>query len=125
MLLSTIGGGPHHEDYLTWGQQAMQRSQKWSNALKIPFFPNASIGWDDTPRFPQKGKKDVVHYNNSPQAFSFYLQQAKAYLDARPTQPKLITIFSWNEWVEEGYLLPDAKDGFGYLDAVKKVIFGN
>lgn len=35
---------------------------------------------------------------------------------------KLITVFSWNEWIEGGYLLPDMKYGFGYLEAVKEVI---
>lgn len=37
------------------------------------------------------------------------MQKAKEYCDARSNQPKLITLFSWNEWVEGGYLLPDIK----------------
>ncbi len=50
-----------------------------------------------------------------------YLQKSKEYCDAHPDQPKLITLFSWNEWIEGGYLLPDMKYGFGYLEAVKDV----
>jgi hypothetical protein len=35
-----------------------------------------------------------------------------------------MTIFSWNEWIEGGYLLPEMKYGFQYLQAVKKVMSG-
>jgi hypothetical protein len=84
--------------------------------------PNASIGWDDTPRFPHKTQEDVVHFNQSPQSFAAFLQKAKAYCDKHPEQPKLITVYAWNEWVEGAYLLPDMKYGFDYLDAVKDVM---
>jgi len=115
-------GGPHPEDYIQWASESMERRKRWDEALSIPFFPNASIGWDATPRFPMQGKRDVVHYNKSPESFSTYLQQTKKYCDEHPGQPKLMTIFSWNEWVEGGYLLPDMKYGFDYLKAVKKVM---
>ncbi|MGO1597809.1 MAG: glycosyltransferase WbsX family protein [Sphingobacterium sp.] len=115
-------GGPHREDYIQWGVESMERIQRWNEALSIPYFPNATIGWDDTPRFPDKTQKDVVHYNTSPTSFAAFLQKAKEYADKHPNQPKLITVFSWNEWVEGGYLLPDAKYGYGYLEAVRDII---
>ena len=115
-------GGPHPEDYIRWGVEAMERINKWDEALSIPFFPNASIGWDDSPRFPHKRKEHIVHLNKSPQAFSSFLQKAKDYLCEHPDQPKLITIFAWNEWIEGAYLLPDIKYGFSYLEAVRKVM---
>ncbi len=117
-------GGPHPEDYIVWAEEAKARRTKWDDALSVPFFPNASIGWDDTPRFPAKGMKDIVHYNKTPEAFAAYLQQAKKYCDNHPEQAKLITIFSWNEWIEGGYLLPDVKYGFQYLEQVEKVMSG-
>jgi len=110
------------EDYLVWGEQAMQRRQHWDEALDIPYFPNVSIGWDDTPRFPDKGKSHVIHYHKSPESFAAYLQKAREYADWHPGQSRLITVFSWNEWVEGGYLLPDMRWNFGYLEAVKKVM---
>ncbi len=116
--------GSHPEDYVQWGVQAMERREKWDAALSIPFFANASIGWDDSPRFPHQGKEQIVHLNKSPEAFSSFLQKAKEYCNEHPQQPKLITIYAWNEWVEGSYLLPDIKYGFGYLEAVKKVISG-
>ena len=117
-------GGAQPEDYILWGVQAMERREKWDEALSIPYFPNVSIGWDDSPRFPKKGKERIVHLNKSPQAFSSFLQKAKDYCDEHPEQPKLMTIFSWNEWIEGSYLLPDIKYGFSHLEAVKKVISG-
>jgi len=117
-------GGPHPEDYIQWGTESMERRKQWEEAASVPYFPNVSIGWDDSPRFPHKGKKDIVHYNKSPEGFAAFMQKAKEYCDEHPEQPKLITVFSWNEWVEGGYLLPDVKFGFSYLNAVKKVISG-
>ena len=32
-----------------------------------------------------------------------------------------ITLTTWNEWTEGGYLEPEKKYGYGYLDAIKKV----
>jgi len=116
------GQGEGVEDYITWGEEAMTRREHWDEALDIPYFPNVSIGWDDTPRFPAKGESNVIHYNNSPESFAAYLQRAKDYLDEHPDQPRLITLFSWNEWVEGGYLLPDMRWEYGYLEAVEKVI---
>ncbi len=117
-------GGPHREDYLQWAKESGERRQQWDAALSIPYFPNASIGWDDSPRFPHKGPKDMVHYNKSPESFATSLQKAKQYCDNHPDQPKLITLFSWNEWIEGGYLLPDMKYGFSYLNAVRSVVSG-
>ena len=45
-------------------------------------------------------------------------------MEEHPDQAKLITLFSWNEWVEGGYLLPDMRWEFGYLEAVEKVLGG-
>lgn len=117
-------GGPHREDYLRWAMESRERREQWDAALSIPYFPNASIGWDDTPRFPHKEAKDMVHYNKSPEGFAASMQKAKEYCDNHPDQTKLITVFSWNEWIEGGYLLPDMKYGFGYLNAVKRVVSG-
>jgi len=118
-------GWGHNEDYLTIGKETESKREMLDSVLDVPYFPNVSIGWDDTPRFPNKERKDIISYNKSPEAFAFYLERAKVYLDERPNQPKLITIFAWNEWVEGSYLLPDAKYGFQYLKKLKSVINGN
>ncbi len=110
------------DDYLVYGANAVKIREQMDSILDIPVFPCVSIGWDDTPRFPAKGIKDVVNYNNTPESFAALLSKAKKYADSHPEQPKLITINAWNEWVEGSYLLPDMLNGFDYLEAVKEVI---
>jgi len=114
--------GGINEDYIVYGSNSIKIREQMDAILDVPVFPCVSIGWDDTPRFPAKGMKEVVHYHNTPQSFAALLAKAKKYADNHPEQPKLITINAWNEWVEGSYLLPDMLNGFGYLEAVKEVI---
>jgi hypothetical protein len=114
--------GGFNEDYISYGTNSVRIREQMDSILDVPVFPCVSIGWDDTPRFPAKGIRDVVHYNNTPQSFAALLSIAKKYADKHPGQPRLITINAWNEWVEGSYLLPDMQNGFGYLKAVKEVI---
>jgi len=114
--------GGLNEDYIVYGSNSVRIREQMDSILDIPVFPCVSIGWDDTPRFPAKGIRDVVHYHNNPQSFAALLSKAKKYADSHPEQPPLITINAWNEWVEGSYLLPDMLYGFGYLEAVKEVI---
>ena len=118
-------GWSKQQDYIKWATKALEQREQWDNTLTIPYFPNASIGWDDTPRFPAKGETDIVRFNKSPESFAASLELARQYCDDHPGQPKLITIFSWNEWIEGGYLLPDVKFGFQHLEAVKTVMDGS
>lgn len=110
------------EDYVVYGSNSVRIRTQMDSLLHVPLFPCVSVGWDDTPRFPAKGIHDVVHYNNTPESFAMLLLKAKEYADSHPEQPRLITVNAWNEWVEGSYLLPDMKNGFGYLEAVKDVI---
>ncbi len=110
------------EDYLVYGTNSLRIREQMDSILEVPVFPCVSVGWDDTPRFPDKGIRDVVHYHNTPQSFAALLSKAKKYADSHPDQPKLITINAWNEWVEGSYLLPDMLHGFEYLEAVREVI---
>lgn len=119
--ISFYNMGGFSEDYLTYGANSLKIREHWDETFDIPVFPCVSIGWDDTPRYPAKGKADVTHYHVTPQAFESFLLEARAYAESHPEQPKLITINAWNEWIEGSYLLPDRLNGFGYLDAVKSV----
>ena len=62
-----------------------------------------------------------MHFNQSQRLSPLSCKRRKEYCDRHPEQPKLITVYAWNEWVEGAYLLPDVKYGFGYLNAVKDV----
>ena len=45
----------------------------------------------------------------------------KAYLENRPEKDRILTINAWNEWTEGSYLEPDTVNGYGYLEAIKRV----
>jgi len=114
--------GMFNTDYQKHCEDAATLRNQWDEYMDIPLFPTVSIGWDDTPRFPNKGENDVTRWNHTPEVFASYLQQAKDYADSHAdTQPKFVMINAWNEWVEGSYLLPDKYSGFGYLEAVKSV----
>ena len=89
---------------------------------ELPYFPHISVGWDNNPRF--KEFREGIVKNNTPENIRKALEQAKAFADAHPNQPPLITINSWNEWTETSYLQPDDLYGYGYLQAVKQVFGG-
>ncbi len=117
-------GSGINEDYIKWAEKAMSVQDKWASLLSIPYIPTVSVGWDNTPRYPQFGKDQVVHYNKTPDSFAAYMIRAKEFLRNHPNQPKLIIVNAWNEWVEGSYLEPDMQWGYGYLEAVKKVMDG-
>jgi hypothetical protein len=116
-------------DYL-WGRQ--KYLSFWARAqtdYSIPYFPNATINWDNSPRAaagadwsrPAAPVVNSVITGNTPAAFQQSLAFIKARLLALPTQPKIITINAWNEWPEGSCLEPAQQYGYGYLEAVKAV----
>lgn len=113
-----------NEDYVKWAENGIRLRLKWDAMIDIPYFPCVSMGWDNTPRYPELGMESVVHLGNTPESFAAYLQEAKQYLAARPDHPPLIIMNAWNEWVEGSYLEPDMQWGYAYLEAVKKVMSG-
>jgi hypothetical protein len=86
------------------------------------YYPHVATGWDSSPRTVRR--VGVIVKNNTPQNFELALREAKAFVDAHPDQAPLITINSWNEWTETSYLEPDTKNGYGFLEAVKRVFVG-
>ncbi len=103
--------------YPAWAQKAMASWEGYEKEFN-QYFPQVSIGWDNTHRFPS-AKTAVT--GSTPEAFEACLRKAKSFLDSRPQQTPLLTLNSWNEWTEGSYLLPDQRWGYGYLQAVKNV----
>jgi hypothetical protein len=86
------------------------------------------MGWDSSPRTVQSDVFINAGYpftptlsGNTPDAFREALARAKAFLDARTSVPKILTINAWNEWTEGSYLEPDTVHGRGYLEAIRDV----
>ncbi len=107
------------KDYVDWGMEAVRQWPDYEKALGIPYWPHVSLGWDNNPRFVEK--LDIVR-NSTPAAFKSFMIKARKFLDEHPNQPPVITINSWNEWVEGSYLEPDMRNGYGYLEALQSAM---
>ena len=114
--------GGFNPDYAQHCAESVKIRECVDSLYNIPVFPTVSIGWDDSPRFPYKGADDITHLNHSPEVFEQYLRIAKDYADAHAaTQPRMVMVNAWNEWVEGSYLLPDEVWGYQWLEAVQRV----
>jgi hypothetical protein len=107
-------------------QKYMEYWRKITQEISLPYFPNASVGWDSSPRTLQSDSFSNVGYpftpciaNNTPKHFAQALQELKNEMDCRNT--RILTINSWNEWTEGSYLEPDTVNGMGYLEAIRDV----
>ena len=100
-------------DY-TW--QRILELRPISNTHKM--IPCAFTDWDNTPRHKERG---YLFQGVSPDKFKSYFKQlidnTKKFYDT-----DLIFVFAWNEWAEGGYLEPDEKNGFAFLEAIKECL---
>ena len=100
-------------DY-TW--QRILELRPISNAPKM--IPCAFTDWDNTPRHKERG---YLYQGVSPDKFKSYFKQlidnTKNFYDT-----DMIFVFAWNEWAEGGYLEPDEKNGFAFLEAIKECL---
>lgn len=73
------------------------------------------VDWDNTPR---RGSKGQVSIGSTPELFEKYLGLQITNIEKNYSNDYLY-IFAWNEWAEGGYLEPDTKYGYKYLQAIK------
>lgn len=85
----------------------------------ITYYPHVSIGWNRNPRL-QFHDPDIL-LNNTPENVEKAFRAAREWIDAHPDHAPLIVVNSWNEWTEGSYFEPDTVNGYGYLEAAKKV----
>lgn len=91
------------------------------DTINAPLYPLVSLGWDNTPRFISPWRKWLC-LDNTPENIQKGFELAKEYIDTHDNvKAPLIIVNSWNEWTEGSYLQPDDLNGYGYLEAVKKV----
>lgn len=76
----------------------------------------AFVNWDNTPR---KGINGFAIEGSSPEKFGRYMELQYQNI-INNYQNKYLFIFAWNEWAEGGYLEPDEKYKFRYLEALKR-----
>ena len=92
----------------------------WENILgRTPnekVYPGAFVSWDNTPRMGERG---TVLFGASPEKFEkHYKKQIERAKNIYKSE--YIFINAWNEWAEGAHLEPDEKNGYGYLEAIKR-----
>ena len=113
-----LSAGPRTVEY----RDAIRHLVTNLNQFDCEAYPCVFPNWDSTPR---KGRLGLVLANSTPALFEKHLNDAVNQLDGRPIEHKLLFIKSWNEWAEGNYLEPCARWGRGYLEALRRVIFGS
>jgi hypothetical protein len=115
-------------DYVQACEQYLHYWEKEVTKIDLPYFPNATMGWDSSPRTVQSDGFINAGYpfmpslaGNTPQRFEQALRAIKTRLSANPHGPKILTINAWNEWTEGSYLEPDTHTGMQYLEAIHTV----
>ena len=101
-------------DYNKFSTLLIENAEKDSK-LEKKVFQSVITDWDNTARYGHKAKYFI---NSNPENFDkllFKLIELNKY-----DTEKIIFINAWNEWSEGAYLEPDIKNGFKFLEIVKK-----
>ena len=85
---------------------------------KDKIIPGVFVDWDNTARMQENG---FVINGSSPERFKEYLLD-KMDLAKRKYKKDMIFVFAWNEWGECGYLEPDKKNGYLYLEKIREAL---
>lgn len=83
--------------------------------------PGAFVDWDNTPRKQIRGS---FYIGATPEKFAYYFDKLVKHTK-NVYKKDMIFLFSWNEWAEGGYLEPDEKNKYGYLEAIHHVLNEN
>ena len=77
----------------------------------------AFTDWDNSPR----NKNGICYIGSNPSIFGEYMSRLVKKIK-KEYSSEFLFINAWNEWAEGAFLEPDEKYGYGYLEALKKVI---
>jgi len=84
-------------------------------------YPAVMVNFDNTAR--RQWGADVWHGSN-PYTFRRWLSTTSKQIAVRDPEQRLVFINAWNEWAEGAILEPTVRHGFGYLCAVRDVVYG-
>lgn len=78
--------------------------------------PGAFADWDNTAR---KQYNSQILMGVTPDKFGHYF--SKLFSKCKDNGVPFIVINAWNEWAEGAYLEPDSKNGYSFLNEIKKI----
>lgn len=84
----------------------------------VRMIPCAFTDWDNTPRHQKRGS---VYTGATPEKFKKYFAQLVDNT-RQHYNTDMIFVFAWNEWAEGGYLEPDTKNKYAYLEAIRETL---
>lgn len=88
--------------------------------LKSPVgtYGGVFVGWDNTPR---RGAASTIILPPKSSQFERYLRE-KIVQTRNVYKTNYVFVNAWNEWAEGAVLEPDNKNGYSYLEVIKKVV---
>jgi len=115
-----------YEGMIASHQHCWHEIEKWG----VSHFPSVTVGSDVTPRwhrgltlpadFRALAYEPIVN-DNTPARFGRLCSLGLRQMAKNP-HPRALIINAWNEWSEGMYLLPESREGTGYLEALKQAI---
>ena len=97
----------------------------WSKIIKRkrtyqgkPIIKGCFSGWDNSAR---KGIESMVVKGRTPESFERNFNRFINW-DRQDASKEYCVINAWNEWSEGAYLEPDKKDGYKYLEVIRRVL---
>ena len=117
-----------HADSRANGPKRIDYERVWREIIAQPVdralttFEGAFVDWDNTARY---GARATIYQGARPDRFQHWLSQLcdKVAEQSRP-DARIVFVNAWNEWAEGAHLEPDARDGDGYLRAIRAVVDG-
>ena len=107
---------PEYQDYDHIWELLLRKNRTYSGREIIQ---GAFTAWDNSPRRGRKGC--MVVKGSDSKKFEGYLRELVQSKRTDISKEYLI-INAWNEWGEGAILEPSDKDGYGYLEAVRRVL---
>jgi hypothetical protein len=116
-----------YEDVIASHQHCWREIEKWG----VPHHPSITMGYDVTPRWhrgvtlPMDFRSLVyepIVVNNTPEQYGRLCRMAIERAQQNPADSRAIYLYAWNEWTEGAYLLPEARYGTGYLEALRDAL---
>ncbi|HZL06037.1 MAG TPA: glycoside hydrolase family 99-like domain-containing protein, partial [Coriobacteriia bacterium] len=84
-------------------------------------YPAVMVDFDNTAR--RQWSADIWHGSN-PYTFRRWLATTAEAVQNRAPEHRLVFVNAWNEWAEGAVLEPTERHGYGYLCAVRDVVYG-